>query len=262
MSMVPRRSLITGCLLIAAATAACGGTRLPAAPERPLLRVGVTTNSPPLVFRRNGQVTGLEAEMAHKLAAALGRELRFLELPWEEQTAALLDGRTDVIMSGMSITQPRRVRVAFGAPYLRSGLAVLMRRSDSERYDSLETVRLSTARVGVVQGTTGEVFVRNELPDSQVALYPTFAAAKDELQNGLVDVAIHDIPMVVWMVSKHEGELALLRKRLGEDQLAWAFRPADTALRTACDHVLEGWKRDGTLDAMIKRWLPYWSAVD
>jgi ABC-type amino acid transport substrate-binding protein len=104
--------------------------------------------------------------------------------------------------------------------------------------------------------------LRPPKPDSQVAPYPTFTAATDELLSGLVDVAIHDIPVVVWMVSKHEGELALLRKRLGDDHLAWAFRPDDAALRTASDVVLAGWKQDGTLAAMLGRWLPYWSEVD
>jgi polar amino acid transport system substrate-binding protein len=259
-TVLRRRSLIAGTLLVAAM--ACGTARMPAVPGRPSLRVGVTSGSPPLVFRRQGQLTGLEVEMAYRLADALGRELRFLELPWEEQPTALLDGRTDIIMSGMSVTRARSVRMVFGEPYLASGLAVLMRRADTERYDSLEAVRLSTARVGVVEGTTGEIFVRNELPDSQVALYPNFDAATDELLGGLVDVAVYDIPVVVWMVSKHEGELALLRKRLGDDHLAWAFRPDDAALRTASDVVLAGWKQDGTLAAMLGRWLPYWSEVD
>jgi ABC-type amino acid transport substrate-binding protein len=259
MKTVLRRTMIAGVLFVTAV--ACGTARMPASPQRPLLRVGVTSTSPPLVFRRLGKLAGLEVEMAQRLANALGRDLRFLELPWEEQSTALLDGRTDVVMSGMSVTRARSVRIAFGEPYLRSGLAILMRRSDTERYDSLEAVRLSTARVGVVEGTTGEIFARDELPDSQVALYPTVDAAADELLAGLVDVAIHDIPMVVWMVSKHEGELAILRKRLGEDQLAWAFRPNDTELRAAADRVLAGWQRDGSLEALIERWLPYWSQV-
>jgi ABC-type amino acid transport substrate-binding protein len=90
-TVVRRRSVIAGTLLVAAM--ACGTARMPAVLERPSLRVGVTSGSPPLVFRRQGQLAGLEVEMAHLLADALGRELRFLELPWEEQPAALLDGR-------------------------------------------------------------------------------------------------------------------------------------------------------------------------
>jgi len=257
MTTLLRRPLLAGVLL----AVACGTARVPERPAAPLLRVGVTSTSPPFVFRQNGQLTGLEVEMAQRLAQALDRQVRFLDVPWEDQTKALFDGRTDVIMSGMSATQARGLRVAFGEPYLRSGHTILMRRADTGRYDSLDAVRLGTARVGVVEGTTGETFTRDELPDSQIALYPTIDAARDELLDRLVDVVIHDVPIVVWMVSQNEGELALLRERLGEDHLAWAFRPDDTALRTQADRVLAGWRQDGTLDAMIRRWLPYWASV-
>ena len=82
-------------------------------PDQNILRVGVSTNSPPLIFKQNNKIVGLEADFAQVFAEHLGKTLRFVELEWDDQIAALLENRIDIIMSGMSITALREVRVAF-----------------------------------------------------------------------------------------------------------------------------------------------------
>jgi ABC-type amino acid transport substrate-binding protein len=50
------------------------------------------------------------------------RRIKFVELSWDQQISALLSGKTDIIMPGMSITQARKVRIDFTDSYLKSGL--------------------------------------------------------------------------------------------------------------------------------------------
>ncbi len=69
-----------------------------------ILRVGVSPDAPPLIFKQNDKISGLEAEMAMALADYLEKTAVFVEVPWEDQIPALLDNRTDIIMSGMSVT--------------------------------------------------------------------------------------------------------------------------------------------------------------
>jgi ABC-type amino acid transport substrate-binding protein len=94
------------------------------------------------------------------------------------------------------------------------------------------------------------------------APYPKPSAAVQELLQRRIDVFVHDVPSVVWHVASNEGELRLIPKRLNEESLAWAFRPADTALRAAADAALAQWEADGTLRQVIDQWLPYWSRVE
>jgi polar amino acid transport system substrate-binding protein len=83
------------------------------APNPNVLRVGVSTNAPPLIYRQGTEIVGLEAELAKKFGDYLGKSVAFIELPWQEQIPALLANNTDIIMSGMSITSMRQVRIAF-----------------------------------------------------------------------------------------------------------------------------------------------------
>jgi polar amino acid transport system substrate-binding protein len=221
----------------------------------PALRVGVTADRPPYVLRRQGRLVGLEIDMAQRLAQALERRLVIVELAWEQQIPVLQDGRTDVIMSGMTVTEARSVQVAFAEPYLHSGLALLMRRADRPLYPTLAAVTERTV-IGVVAGTTSERYAREHFDRSSLQVYPAPGDAVTELTQSRIDLVLADLAIVVWMVSRNEGELAALRHKIGDEPLAWAFRREDGALRAAANAVLARWRSDGTLAALTQRWLP------
>jgi len=64
------------------------------------LKVGVSTNYPPIIYKENGKPAGLETDFAIGLADFMGRKLQFIQVKWEDQIPALLSGKTDIIMSG------------------------------------------------------------------------------------------------------------------------------------------------------------------
>lgn len=266
MSSRHHRSIVGAALagLAMLVLAACTPTRVPlvSGPVTSDLRVGITPDSPPMAFRRAGELAGLDVDLALRLGEELGRPVRFVVLPWRDQIGALLAGRTDVIMSGMTVTVGRETRVAFSRPYLRSGLAAMTRRADADRYDDIDALASTSAPVGVVAESTGERFVRSDVRPAMVAPYPKASAAVQELLQNRIDVFIHDIPTIVWYVGANEGELRVLRKRLNEEMLAWAFRPGDSDLRGAADAVLARWEADGTLARVVDAWLPYWSRIE
>ena len=126
----------------------------PVSPER-VLRIGITPDYAPLIFRTGEGVKGAEADFGNLLARELAREPRFIELAWDDLIPALVDGRIDIVMAGMSITDARKVRIDFTEPYMRNGLVTLMRAEDAPRYPTLEAIKQGFANVGVVKGTTG-----------------------------------------------------------------------------------------------------------
>jgi ABC-type amino acid transport substrate-binding protein len=98
------------------------------------LRIGVSPVFPPMVFKQGKDLVGVEVELARGLAAALGREPSFIEVPWGDQIEALNAKRIDIIMSSMSITLPRRFVIEFSRPYWIVGQMTLVRREDKGQY--------------------------------------------------------------------------------------------------------------------------------
>src|SRR5262245_41762351 len=124
-------------VVLLALVAGCSTPARPPSPERPTappLRVGCAPDSPPVAFRRSGEIVGIEPDFASALATELGRPLQLVQYDWVDLIPALLSGRVDVIMSGMTVTPARSVRIAFADPWLDSGLMAAMRREDASRY--------------------------------------------------------------------------------------------------------------------------------
>ena len=227
------------------------------------LRIGVTPYYPPMIFKIKEEIKGAEADFAFMLAKALGRQVRFIELDWDKQISALIEGKIDIIMSGMSITEARKARIAFTDPYLKSGLVTLMRSEESYKFDSLQKIRESDATVGVVLGTTGEAYVRKNFPNTLgVIAFPKAGDAPFLLKNMRIDIMVHDAPSIVWLVSENEGILKGFWQPLTEEYMGWGVSREDPELLRKVNTVLRTWKQDGTLKEVLSKWLPYWKNFD
>ena len=232
------------------------------APERAemppnALRVGITPTYPPIIFKQGAQITGAEADLARLLGAKLGRPAYFVEVPWDQQIDALIAGKTDIIMSGMSVTEAREIRVAFTQPYLEGGLMAAVRVEDRNRYGSRDALLQSTATVGVIEATTGDVFVQRSFPNARRVALVIASDGALALRNRTIDVFVHDGPSIAWLVSANEADLAGIWQPLNRENLAWAVRRDDAQLLAQINDILGGWKRDGTLAGVLVRWLPY-----
>jgi polar amino acid transport system substrate-binding protein len=224
--------------------------------------VGVSTNAPPLIYKEGKKIVGLEAELANEFADYLGRTVSFIELDWEDQIPALLENRTDIIMSGMSITKMRRMRIAFSKPYFRTGQMALIRKRDSGRYPhGYYSIFGWTVRIviGVVKGTTGETFVKENLGRAKkIISYSTSKEAIPNLSDGKIDMIIHDAPIILMLAAENERQgLVPLPSLLSEEYLAWGLRKTEVELLKSANTFLEKMRKDGRLDSIINRWIPF-----
>jgi ABC-type amino acid transport substrate-binding protein len=258
-----RASLRLAVLLVAAVLAAgCVDDyyrHSPGPAEMPpnALRVGVTPTYPPIIFKQAGQIAGVEADLARLIGVRIGRQPYFVEVNWEQQVDALLAGRTDVIMSGMSVTDARALRIAFTDPYLEAGLMTAVRREDAARYTSREAVIQAPVTVGVVERTTGDVFVQQNFPNARRLALSRASDGALALRQRTVDMFVHDAPSIAWLVSANEADLVGIWYPLNRENLAWGVRRDDPKLLAQLNSVLADLRRDGALADILTRWLPY-----
>jgi ABC-type amino acid transport substrate-binding protein len=248
--------ILAACLAMLTLFTGCTTTTSSNQPAGEPLYVGVTANYPPLIARDGEKFVGLDADLARRVAKGLDRPLYFIETKWEQQIPALLKGDVDIIMSGMSITEPRKVRIAFSEPYLETGLVAMMRRKDVDKYTA-DTIKNEILRISYVKGTTGEKFVVENFPKASKRGYTMGKDAAADLIRNRVDVFIHDGPAVAWLVSANESELAVMYHLWTRDDLGWGMRHGDTELLSDVNRLLAGWKEDGTLSRDVLHWLPY-----
>jgi ABC-type amino acid transport substrate-binding protein len=229
-------------------------TAEPEARDGSTLRVGVTPTFPPMVFKQGGELAGVEVDLARALGAKLGRKIVFVEVPWESQIEALNAGRTDIIMSSMSITPARRFIVSFSQPYSSVGQMALVRREDSQQY-VFGFPLIPKGSIGVIKGTTGEFLVQRDFPKAKRKTFSSGEEAARTLAKKNLDLFISDSSLIWYLAATHSAEgLSVVPIALTEEQLAWAVRKTDDTLLASVNDFISQSKQDGLLLKVLRRW--------
>lgn len=257
MFMKPIRNLTQ--FLIIALSLACGGRMALAQTNAPTpLRVGVTLGFAPMVYKEAGKTIGLEADFAKALGEELGRPVKLVEVAWEDQIPALVEGKTDIIMSSMSVTPARALRVAFVDSYLSVGQVALVRRENLNKYVMGFPI-VPSGTIGVLKATTGDFLVQQEFGRNKRKEFKSPQEAAKALVKKKIDLFISDSTMASWQASMNEAEgLAVVPIFLTEERLSWAVRKSDPELLAAANQALAKMQKDGRANTIIKRWLPYY----
>lgn len=227
------------------------------APDPGILRVGISPNSQPVAFKQGGTITGIEADFAQLIGKELGRKVVYVEVPWKNQIDSLEQNKTDIIMSGMTITGARNIRIDFTTPYMQSGLSGLFRRDGYDPSGLLASTIINQNKIiGAVKGTTGEMFIFQRFPRSEKKTYTTAADATSALKSGKIDMFIHDAPMIWWLSAINERDLIAFPDVLNVEPLAWGVRKSDTDLRDQINALVAKWEKDGSSRKIILKWIP------
>ncbi len=217
------------------------------------LRVGVCATLPPIVSKSAGTFIGFEVDFAKGLAESLGRRVKFVALPWADLLSSLQNGRVDIVMSGLSVTPERMMVVDFAKAYLRSGLAMVARRSEVA---TMSMFFNKTIRIGVKPGTTGQYFAQSQFPQNPRITYTDLADAAKAMQAKKLDLFIIDAPIAWWMAGQHEAAgITVMGDLLNEEYLAWAVAKGNTELLKAANDFFAASTKDGRQQAILRRWL-------
>lgn len=222
------------------------------------LRVGVSTNAPPLLYKTDRKLQGLEIDFAKQLAAALGKTVRFIELPWDKQIPALENGKIDIVMSGMTVTPKRSYRVAFSKPYLRSGQILLVRSNQAGKFSAgIYSIMGDKPKIGVIKDTTGDFFINKTINSPKLTRFSTSKNAVKSLLDEEIDVIVHDAPILTYYAAMNEGSLTPILRMATEEYYAWALHKNNVELLRQVNVFIDQQSKNNKLQATVSRWVPY-----
>jgi polar amino acid transport system substrate-binding protein len=227
-------------------------------PDVNILRVGVSPDAQPLIYRQGNTIVGLEADFARELAKDLGKSLRFVELDWIDLIPALMANKIDIIMSGMTKTVLREVRISFCIPYLKSGQMALIRREDAARFSTGIFTLTTSSAIGVIKNTYGEYFVDEQYRSVKKIAFSNSQPAVKALIDKRIDMFIYDGPMVLYLASANEiNGLTAIFAPFTEEWLAWAVNKDNKALLDSANNFLKTINSDGRYKKLIRHWIPF-----
>jgi ABC-type amino acid transport substrate-binding protein len=211
---------------------------------------GLTWRNP-----RNGEVEGLDAEMARLLAARLRARLAFVEVaPGAGIVAAVEAGQCDIGMSGVTVTEERAERVAFTKPYLSTPLVGIVNRA-STRVRQWSDIDRPGIVVAVSDGVPAEGVMRGALRRAELAVLSPPRRRESEVQAGRVDVFITDVPYGRGLAMQQDWmRLVEAPARFGETLMAYVLPRGDAPWLAEANSFLAAVKGDGALARVAERY--------
>ena len=221
------------------------------------LRIGITPNYPPVIFKENGAIAGIEADMADRLSTELALSVTFVELPFNEQLKALRNNKIDLVMAGMSITDKRAKQASFTHPYLETGQVAIVRATDIARFSPpKDALYVNGLRIGYEAGTTGMEFAVGAFLLSELSKFPSADEGLAALRDRKIDAFIHDAITARQIVGQEQYKnLITVTEPFTHEEIAWAVRHEDNVLLDALNRTIDSWKAQGVLKQIIEKWM-------
>lgn len=208
----------------------------------------------PYEYYEGDKIVGIDAEIAEAIAAKLGLELVINNMEFNSIITAVTTGAADFGLAGMTVTEDRLLEVDFSTSYAK-GVQVIIVKEGSEitSYDVL-AAEGATYKIGVQLGTTGDIYASDEFGD-RVTPYNNVNEAVLALQAGDIDCVIIDNEPAKSCVAANEG-LTILESTYADEDYAACFAQDNDALREAVNAAIEELIMDGTIDAIIEKYIP------
>lgn len=220
------------------------------------LRVGMSGNQPPLnMVNKDGDLMGMEVDLARLLAKSLGVEAKLVTKPFGDLLGALDAGEVDMVMSGMTITLERNMRAAFVGPYMISGKSILTKSSTLAAAQEAEDLDMANVRLVALAGSTSQKFVEALMPKAKLTATSDYDAAVKMVVEGQADAMVADMPICVLSVLRYpKAELTTLTKPLTLEPIGIALPPGDSLLINLVENYLRALEMTGLLEELTKAW--------
>lgn len=180
--------LSTLLLLGGASLLGTGGAALAAAPEK--LQVAVEGAYPPFnAVDAKGNWSGFDVEVAQAVCKQMAISCKLVQQPWDKMISGLVAGQYDMVVSSMSITEPRKQKIDFTQPYYQTPAKFIARKGTVLDAD---LAALKGKRVGVQKATNHDQYLRVVHGDLDIVRYQTIGEATSDLAAGKVDVVFGD----------------------------------------------------------------------
>lgn len=161
--------------------------------QRGTLRVGLDASFPPFeTINDQGQIVGLDVDIAQAVAADVGVELELVNIGFDGLYDALLARRADLVISGLPYDPRWTQDVAYTRNYFNAG-QILVAATDEASIEGPDDVAGRT--IAVEWGSQADMEGRrlaSTTADVTLQRYPSAAEALEAVLNHQVDAAIVD----------------------------------------------------------------------
>lgn len=201
------------------------------------------------VIDAEGRPTGFDLDLLTEIASIEELELEVLDRPFDGIFDDLEAGVCDVVASAVTITGEREREMDFSDPYFDADQSLLVRAMDPSTFPTLES--LSSTRIGVQNGTTGEAYANEHAPPGTEVV--TFGDPEEmfaALTAGEISAILQDFPVNAYRATE-DSMYAVSETFPTGERYGFAVRQGNDTVRGLLNDGLRAMRADGRFDEIF-----------
>lgn len=220
------------------------------------LHVACEASFPPFEFynKDTKQIEGFEIDLIKEMGKLIGKKVEVRNMAFDAIIPGVLTGQIDVGASGFSITPERAKRVMFTAPFYRSGLTILIPKSEEGKIKSFDD--LKNKRISVQISTTSMMYAK-KIPGAKVSAFNNAGDAILNVITGNADAVINDKPVTDYILAKNanlKAKTIHLPVMATADQFAMITSKSNAELNKELSQALQTLIDNGTFNKLHEKW--------
>jgi polar amino acid transport system substrate-binding protein len=220
------------------------------------LVVGTAASMPPLnMTTKDGQIVGMEVDLARFFADGMGVKLTLKPMHFNDLLPALEAGQVDMILSSMTITPGRNLKVAFVGPYFASGKSILTKKANMESVDEISKMNNPEKVFVALKGSTSQIFVEKLMPKAKLLLADDYGQAVAMVRDDKAVAMVADYPICLVSVYRYpEAGFITLSKPISYEPIGVALPANDPLLVNWVQNFLNALEKTGEMQLLLERW--------
>ncbi|MFD1245616.1 basic amino acid ABC transporter substrate-binding protein [Paralysiella testudinis] len=209
---------------------------------------------PPFVFRdQQDRPSGFDVDILNAIAQQQGFSLTYTSHPWQSIFNTLDQGQADIVSAGITITEARKERMDFSAPYFESRQMALLGAgaANSQSFADLKPMRLA-----LKPGTTSDDMAKQQgLTEKATYENTTFLTIR-KVMSGEADATIGDSGVMLYYQQAYpDAKLKTLTdNNLPPEEYGFVVRKGNTELQNKLNQGLQAIKSNGTYDRIYRQY--------
>lgn len=206
----------------------------------------------PYEYYENGEIVGVDIEIANEIADALGKKLVVKDIAFDSIINELKTSKADFALAGMSITEERLKEVDFSIPYTTSRQVAIVKQNSI--INSIDNIY--NKKIAVQLGSVADLYLSENYPNTELTRQKKYLSMVEDLKADKIDLIVMDELPAEQIVTSNT-ELKILEGYITEDSYGIAVKKGNTELLNQINEVITELMNKNKIDEyIVKNSLP------
>ena len=221
--------------------------------KRGVIKVGMDVFVPWAMKDKKGELIGFEIDIAKKFAEDMGVKIEFVPTKWSGIIPALITGKFDVLIGGMTITTQRNLKINFTRPYYYTEQGLMAHKKKAAGF-KVADFNSPGVTIAARLGSTAAVAAKQQFPKAKLRLFDDEPAAVQELRNGNVHAMVSAQPLPSSTALEYPDTIMVYDEVMMLEAIGIGVRKSDNDTLNLINNWIEINRNNGWIQGRYAYW--------